>query len=372
MHYQRRQFLILGAGAALLPSFTRIARPADVIFPGATWEKAAPADVGWSIDKLEMARQFFQSLPPASMVVVHRGRVIVEWGDPAKRIKVSSVRKSLLSALYGRYVRNGSISLDNTLEQLSIDDDPPLTQQEKRTTLRALLQARSGVYHSFVGGTPGMLATMPARGSHPSGTFWYYNNWDFNALGTIFEQQTHKRIVDAFRDEIAVPIGMQDFQLEDMYYDRSTESVHPTYAFRLSVRDMARFGYLFLRNGNWKDRQIVPQDWVRESTRSYSDVGDFYAFQGDVAGDLHRGYGYLWWVNQFALPMESFSAAGALGKYIVVIPEKETVVAFANHTEYPDSDKQRAMSDAELRSLPNVSFSQMGKLLNFFIEAQSG
>ena len=92
MHYQRRQFLILGAGAALLPSFTRIARPADVIFPGATWEKAAPADVGWSIDKLEMARQFFQSLPPASMVVVHRGRVIVEWGDPAKRIKESATR----------------------------------------------------------------------------------------------------------------------------------------------------------------------------------------------------------------------------------------------------------------------------------------
>jgi hypothetical protein len=54
-----------------------------------------------------------------------------------------------------------------------------------------------------------------------------------------------------------------------------------------------------------------------------------------------------------------FSARGALGKFIVVVPDKDIVVAFANHTEYPDADKQRGMSDAELRNLPSVSAQQM-------------
>src|SRR5215471_18159377 len=62
--------------------------------------------------------------------------------------------KSLLSALYGNYVRNGRIQLDKTLEQLGIDDDPPLTPDEKKATLRMVLQSRSGVYHTFVAGTP--------------------------------------------------------------------------------------------------------------------------------------------------------------------------------------------------------------------------
>ena len=120
------------------------------------------------------------------MIVIDRGRLILEWGDPAKRIKLSSVRKSLLSALYGIYVRAGNIALDKTLDQLDIDDDPPLTPDEKQATLRTVIQARSGVYHSFVGGTPDMRDRMPVRGSHPPGTFWYYNNWDFNVLGAVF------------------------------------------------------------------------------------------------------------------------------------------------------------------------------------------
>jgi len=233
--------------------------------------------------------------------------------------------------------------------------------------LRNVIQARWGVYHSYVGGTPNLRDTMPARGSHRPGTFWYYNNWDFNVLGTVFERQTKKKIGEAFRDEIAMPIGIQDFRLEDMYYDRSTESVHPSYHFLLSARDMARFGYLFLRNGNWNGKQIIPKEWIAESTRSYSDAGDFPALRSSNSA---AGYGYLWWANGFNLPMKSFSAWGALGKYIVVIPERDAVIAFANHTGYPDADELHAMSDAEVRNLPSVSPLQMGKLLNMLLVAQ--
>ena len=196
----------------------------QAIFPGSQWEAARPEDLHWSIEGLADAYRLFASLPPASLVVVDGGRVVVAWGDSARRIKVSSIRKSLLSALYGRPVLEGRIALDDTLEVLGIDDDPPLTQGEKQATLRMLLQARSGIYHSYVGGTPYMRERMPARGSHLPGGLWSYNNWDFNALGGIYERKLGQKIGTAFEAEIASPIQMQDFRLEDMYYLNATNT----------------------------------------------------------------------------------------------------------------------------------------------------
>jgi CubicO group peptidase (beta-lactamase class C family) len=343
---------------------TTQAQTLDVVYPGATWEQADPQALGWSTQKLDDARQYWGTLAQGSVIVVDNGRVVAEWGDPAKRIKMSSVRKSFLSALYGIYVRHGRLDLSKTLAQFGIDDDPPLTPAEKTATLRMVLQSRSGVYHPYVGGTPAERAAMPARGSHAPGTFWYYNNWDFNVLGTIFEQQLKTKIAVEFRDRISTPIQMQDFRLEDMYYFGSTsetakveQSLHPAYHFRMSARDMARFGYLFLRQGKWKGAEVVPYAWVAESTTPYSDVGS------------GGGYGYLWWVNGWpGVSEKSYSARGALGKFIVVIPERDLVVVYQNHTEFPDD--AAAMPESEVNKLPRVSGAQMGKLLKLILDAQ--
>src|SRR6202790_4040731 len=107
MNFARRQFLQLAGAAAIAPALPQLAsaqpttqvKRADFVFPKSRWENASPSEVGWSPQKLEEARQFFQALPTSSMIVVDRGRVIVEWGDPAKRIKLSSVRKSFLGGL---------------------------------------------------------------------------------------------------------------------------------------------------------------------------------------------------------------------------------------------------------------------------------
>jgi len=345
--------------------FSGHAQSNGFVYPGETWERADPQGFGWSIQKLDDARRYLQTVPAGSVMVVDRGRVIAEWGDSAKRVKSSSVRKSFLSALYGIYIPEGRLDMAKTLVQLGIDDDPPLTAAERQATLRMLLQARSGVYHAFVGGTPSMRAEMPVPGSHPPGTFWYYNNWDFNVLGTIFEQQFKTGIGLAFRDRIARPVQMQDFRLEDFYYVRAgTEkgsektSTHPAYQFRMSARDMARFGYLFLRQGRWQGTEVVPSDWVRESTTSYSDVGNGV------------GYGYLWWVNFWpGVSVKNYSARGALGKNIVVIPDRDLVVVYVNHTEYPDDVS--AISEAELKKLPNMTSTQMGQLLQLILEAKA-
>jgi len=338
------------------------------VFPGKTWVKATPDESGWSVEKIEEARKFFDTLPPASLVVVDHARVIVEWGDSTKKIKISSMRKSILSALYGIDSANGRLDLDKTIEQLGIDDDPPLTTVEKKATVRMLLEAKSGIYHSFVGGTPTMRETMPARGSHAPGTFWYYNNWDFNSLGSIFEQQFHTTIGSEFLEKIAYPMQMQDFQLDDMYYERARpdspeyqKSRHPAYHFRLSARDLGRFGLLMLQNGNWNGSQVIPAGWIEESTHAYTT--DTTSFASDGAG-----YGYLWWVNGFRLPEKSFSARGALAKYLVVIPERGLVVVYLNHVEFPDNGS--TMSAAELAKLPTVSTLQMGHLLELLLRAQ--
>ncbi len=73
-----------------------------------------------------------------------------------------------------------------------------------------------------------MLATKPKRGSHAVNTFCYYNNWDFNALGTIFEKQTQTKIANEFMAKIASPLGMQDFRLQDFYYSAAMNpSIRP-------------------------------------------------------------------------------------------------------------------------------------------------
>jgi CubicO group peptidase (beta-lactamase class C family) len=183
------------------------------------------------------------------------------------------MRKSFLSALYGIYVNERRIPLSSTLEELGIDDVPPLTAQEKQARLIDLLQARSGVYHSAAAEADEMRALRPARGSHGPGEFWYYNNWDFNVLGTVFEASTRLAIGEAFQNRIAEPLGMQDFRSRDVSYSRESVSVHRAYPFRMSARDAARFGLLYLRGGNWDGRQIVPTEWVEESTKPHSSLG---------------------------------------------------------------------------------------------------
>ena len=188
----------------------------EAVLPGPSLGEGDPAKLGWSTAKLGKARAYLANLPPASVLLIDRGRVVAEWGDPAKRSKVASVRKSFLSSLYGIYADKGRIDLDKTLAELGIDDRPALTDMEKKASIRMLLESRSGIYHGYVSGTPGMRAVTPARGSHMPGSFWYYNNWDFNALGTIFEKVTGTGLAEALRDSIARPIGMEDYRVEDL------------------------------------------------------------------------------------------------------------------------------------------------------------
>jgi CubicO group peptidase (beta-lactamase class C family) len=135
------------------------------------------------------------------------------------------------------------------------------------------------------------------------------------------------------------------------------KSIHPAYHFRMSARDLGRFGYLFLRDGEWRGEAVVPKAWVSESTQAHSQTRD------------SEGYGYLWWVDGFGLPVGSFSAQGALAKYVVVVPTRDLVVVYLNHTEFPD-DASVMTTDA-MKKLPSISHEQMGQLLKMLLDAQN-
>lgn len=267
----------------------------------------------------DVVRPYLDEHKPTALVILQDGKIVASEGDVTRKVNVASVRKSLLSALFGIAVAQGKIDIDRTLDSLGIDDKAPaLSPEEKRATVRDLLMARSGVYHRAAYETADIKTKRPERGAHAPGAFWFYNNWDFNALGTIYRNATGEDIFESFANRIAAPIGMTDFNAaNDGRYVYEASSIHPAYPFQLTARDAARFGQLFLDHGKWNGKQIVPQDWIDVSTRGLSRTN-----RGD------RGYGYMWWqLSSEPWGKDGAYAAGFAGQFIAFVPSKRLVIA---------------------------------------------
>ncbi|WP_051978599.1 serine hydrolase [Edaphobacter aggregans] len=145
------------------------------------------------------------------MVIVH-DRVLFQYGEISLNSKVASVRKSILSMLYGPYVTSGKADLNKTVKELGLEDNQIFLPIEEKARLIDLLTARSGIY--LPSGNKSLDAFEPRRGSVPPNTTWAYNNWDFNAAGVAFEKLTGKNIYDALESDLARPLGFQDFNRE--------------------------------------------------------------------------------------------------------------------------------------------------------------
>ena len=143
----------------------------------APWQQYAdPVQAGFSVDKLHEARKFAESAGSTAIVAVYKGKVIAAWGEVERPCEIHSVRKSIFSGLFGIHVAAEKIDLNATLEQLGIDDDPPLTTDEKRARVIDLLRARSGVYHTAAKEPSDMKAERPGRGSHAPGEYFWYKD----------------------------------------------------------------------------------------------------------------------------------------------------------------------------------------------------
>ncbi len=99
-------------------------------------------------------------------MILTDGEVVAAWGNIERTYLIHSIRKSMLSVLYGIYVDKGAIDLSKTLAELNIDDLSPLSDAEKRATVADLLKSRSGIYHDAAAVSASDAASRPSRGSH--------------------------------------------------------------------------------------------------------------------------------------------------------------------------------------------------------------
>lgn len=320
---------------------------AQNFYPGKHWSKyVIPEDAGFSAEKLTKARAYYDSTQASALFVVYKGAVIADWGETSRRFRCHSARKSLMSGMYGIYIDNGTIDTSLTLEKLGVDDSPsPLTPQEKQARIADLLAARSGIY--LPAAYEPASNPKPPRGSFPPGKNWCYNNWDFNALLTIFEQLTETKFFDEFDRRFAKPLHMEDYRPADGYYHfERDKSSHPAYPFRMSARDMARYGLLYLNHGQWKSKQILSERYVSHSTSRIS------------KGTWTGAYGFLWWLYD-AEPFKSlgmFSALGVGEQTIHVIPGADMVFVLRT-----DTYLNRAVTSNEHM-----------KLVRMFLDAMTG
>jgi CubicO group peptidase (beta-lactamase class C family) len=312
-------------------------RVIDNVVPGAEWQTVAPESVGYSSARLEALRAWVKTQDTGSMMVIVQGRVIFSYGDVSHTSKIASVRKSVLDMLYGASVFKEKIKdeeLDKTVKQLGLEDKQPFLPNEEKATLIQLMASSSGIY--IPTGNGDQAKVMPPRGSEYPGSHYIYNNWDFNAAGTAFEKLSGKDIFHALQDDLAKPLGFQDFDIAKQKKNFDPASVHPEYAMYLSTRDMARLGLLMLDCGQWDGKTIISCDWARYSTFRHTPFRDINPTGFRNYGEPERwGYGLLWWVwdqeyfvgeAYIGFMQGAYTAAGTGGTYITVLPAPGMVI----------------------------------------------
>ena len=249
-----------------------------------------------------------------SVVVVLRGRVAFEYyrdGAPATLRDVHSVAKSALSALVGIAVGQGRIAgLDQPVlalmpEWVALNSDP----RAASITVRHLLTMSAGFEVNDPTGTaaagrPQDAWARPLR-SAPGAAF-AYDNTLIPVLSAVLERATGMPLADYARQQLVTPLMFSE----------------PSYGRGLGLRtlDMAKLGQLFLQNGAWGGKQIVPQAFVMAAT------------QPQNAGGLPVSlpYGYMWWVVPSSAPRKSFMAVGFGGQFIWVYPPIDLVIAITS------------------------------------------
>ncbi|MCI0491048.1 MAG: beta-lactamase family protein [Blastocatellia bacterium] len=339
------------------------------VFPAKDWERIEkPESAGYSSARLEALRNWLESLDTTAIIVSVGGRSLFEYGDLTHQSYLASVRKSILAILYGKYVDDGTIPLGKTLREIEFTDVGGLNPREQEATIEHLITARSGIYH--LASNPGdSTDSAPPRGSQRPGTYYLYNNWDFNAAGAVFEKLTKRDIYDSLESDLAKPIGMQDF-------DRSLQrksgdlnrSQHRAYHIWLSTRDMARVGLLMLREGRWSGQQVISREWARRITSLVTPLNEMNPpGLRSLGGGNRWGYGYMWWVWDAPNSPGSFEGAytgmGAGGQYITVLPELDMVIAHK-------TDMQQPARQGRAGRRRNVSLAEYDSILRMLIAAR--
>lgn len=259
------------------------------VFPGDEWERGDPAELGFDPAALGTIAASAEQAGSNCLVVTRHGQIAAEWywngTDATSSQEVFSVTKSHTSTLVGIAQADGD--LDVTDKASEYIDEWVGTESED-VTVANLLSNDSGREWSFAidyGQLPGQpdldaFATGLGQMAAP-GESWAYNNSAIQTLDVVLREATGVDTVDFAAQRLYEPIGMDHSEL-------TTDAAGNTRTFmglQSTCEDLARFGYLFLRGGDWDGTQVVPEDWVDAAV-------------GQSSQDINDAYGYLWWLNR--------------------------------------------------------------------------
>ncbi|MEQ6123393.1 DUF2306 domain-containing protein [Pseudotenacibaculum sp. MALMAid0570] len=266
-----------------------------------------------------------------SMMVLENGKIVFEYGDVSEISYTASVRKSILSMLYGKYVDNGTINLKETIESLDMDEDDGLLPIEKQATIEHLITARSGIFHTAA--NDGYDSNnIKKRGSKKPGEYFVYNNWDFNAAGYVLEKKSGNTVYEELEQQFAIPLGFEDWNIENQSMNENKEkSRYSAHHMHLSTRDMAKIGQLMIQEGEWNGKQLISKEWIRKTTTTvtHKDTVNSRYFV-DSSSPVQLGYSYMWWPFERFYDNPDFdgayTASGAYGHFITIIPKRKVVI----------------------------------------------
>lgn len=303
-------------------------------YPGIAWEKyQSPTSIGFKARQLAKVTEYIKdSSNTTALVALYDGKVIYEYGDVSTISYIASCRKSVLSMLYGKYVDNGTIDLNQTIGSMGIDEADGLLDIEKRATVDHIITSRSGVFHEASNGGYDKENFLK-RGSVEPGGYFVYNNWDFNVAGHLFEQYAGKSIYQEVEEQLAIPLGFQDWNIKNQRKSgNKKKSQYKAYHMYFSTRDMAKIGQLMLNEGEWDGQQLISKEWVKKTISTVTPLDTMIARFGPANPmDPHMSYGYMWWLidnyQQNPAFEGAYTAIGYGGQYITVLPAANMVFA---------------------------------------------
>lgn len=280
---------------------------------------------------------FLEQTDTVAFLVIHRDVLLYEkyfnGYDHDSTVTSFSTAKSFVSALVGIAIAEGHIgSVEDPVTQYV----PELLEKDPRyrgITLRHLLTMASGIQYVERGMPWGddartyyatdmraLAVSSPITGR--PGQAFLYNNYHPLLLGLVLERATGRPVAKYLEDKIWKPLGMEAAGSWSLDSERSGFEKMESGINGRAI-DFAKFGRLFLKQGNWNGVQLVPTDWVEASTRL------------DTRTDPVPYYQYFWWLNTEAGARRNFFAAGKHGQRIYVIPEHDLVfVRFGRSDPY--------------------------------------
>jgi CubicO group peptidase (beta-lactamase class C family) len=283
-----------------------------------------------------------------AVLVLVGGRPLVEryYDSSAEATSnVASVTKSVMSILVGVALDEGVLgSVDQTLSELLPEYVAIMAPDVAGVTLEQVLTMTAGLPED-----PRAPATSPhyltedwvaailSGGlEQPPGEGFAYASAGSHLLSAILVEATGRSVLDYARDKLFNPLGISTdpaaeplaveenlpvYEAASFAWPVDPQGTHLGDAFlKISAPDMAKIGQLMLAGGRWDEKQIVPAQWVTESTRAHASTGGY-----GVGGD---DYGYHWWVTT-ADGHNAFAAAGFGGQLIEVVPDLDLVVVIS-------------------------------------------